>query len=57
MINRELLPPLAILRRGVEGCIVTHCVFPLAMKIVCHHVNEVEVPEGVKEISEMQEKG
>ena len=56
MVDRELLPPFAVLGWGVHRGVVADCVLPFAVEIVGHDVDEVEVPEGRKEREEVMKK-
>ena len=49
MVNGELSAPLGVDGGRVERRVVANGVLPLAVEVVRHHVDEVEVSEGGRE--------
>lgn len=47
VLDAELFPPFAVGRRSVQGSIVASFSLPLAVEIVCHEVDEVQITASV----------
>lgn len=52
VLHAELLTPLGVRAGRAEGGVVADLAFPLAVEVVCHQVDEVQVAESKEEQEE-----